>query len=58
MLGDFKMKIFKVTFEFHQKDTVTVEFVKEYFEKVAKEKVHNPVIVEVEVIQEFDEEKL
>jgi hypothetical protein len=52
------MKIFRVTLEFHQEDNVTIEHVKEFFERLAKEKVHNPVIVNVEIAQEIDLDKL
>jgi hypothetical protein len=45
------MKSYKVTLLVPTDDNVTKEFVLEYFEKMMKEKVHNPVEVEVEEIK-------
>jgi hypothetical protein len=45
------MKGFKVTLAFTVAEHVTKEFVESYFEKMMKEKIHNPVDVNVEEIQ-------
>ena len=53
------MKTFKVTLHFSVSDHVTKEFVTEYFEKMMREKIHNPVMIEIEEIEsDFDVEKL
>lgn len=42
------MKNFKVTISFTANNHVTEEFVREYFEKMMIEKIHNPATVEIE----------
>jgi len=42
------MKRIKVTLEFDANDNVTEEFIRDYFEKMMVEKVHNPVLIEIE----------
>ena len=42
------MKNIKVTITFPTHNHVTLDFIKEYFEKIALEKIHNPTIIEVE----------
>ena len=54
------MKAFRVTLQFSVATHVTKEFIEEYFERMMKEKVHNPVSVEVEEVESdfSDDEKL
>ena len=54
------MKTFQVRLQFSVAEHVTKEFIEEYFERVMREKVHNPVSVEVEETEsDFnDDEKL
>ena len=42
------MKLFRVQLEFESADHVTIDFVREYLEKVMREKIHNPVKIEIE----------
>ena len=42
------MKTFKVTVTFRANVHVTTEFVREYFEKMMIEKIHEPAMIEIE----------
>jgi hypothetical protein len=48
------MRNFKVTLQFAVAEHVTEEFVKEYFEKMMVEKIHNPVTIDIEEIEVED----
>ncbi len=52
------MKEFKVTIQFKAANHVTMEFVKEYLERLMTEKIHEPCLIEIEEIQSPFEDKL
>ncbi len=52
------MKEFKVTIQFKAANHVTIEFVKEYLERLMAEKIHEPCLIEIEETKSPFEDKL